>query len=199
MDSDTSDIFYSTCACFLVELDVSKDLPEAIFLDSLRGSWTQMLDFEGIPFRCKNCHLTGHIAARCVAGKSKSRQPPSWWSGASFEHYIVKQSLDTSMDFVVDVSPDVHLEPVVEEVVSTPILDALPKSQLLSDSHREIGTASMPLGFHCSISSKAWVAEAAKIEDGWIVVKSKRSKPYAPPLDMNLLSCKGNFKSKGKS
>ena len=44
--SDTSDIFHSTCARILVELDVSKGLPEAICLDSPRGSWTQMLDFE---------------------------------------------------------------------------------------------------------------------------------------------------------
>ena len=48
-------------------------------------------------------------------------------------------------------------------------------------------------------SSKAWVVEAAKIEDGWIAVKSKRSKPSTPPLDMNLQSHKGNFKSKVKS
>lgn len=73
MDSNTSDIFHSTGARFLVDLDVSKGLPKAIFLESLWGSWTQMLDFEGIPFRCRNCHLTGHIASRCDAGKFNSR------------------------------------------------------------------------------------------------------------------------------
>ena len=73
VDSDTSDIFHSTCAQILVELDVSKGLPEEIFLDSLRGSWTQMSNFKGIPFHCRNCHMTGHIATHCVAGKTKSR------------------------------------------------------------------------------------------------------------------------------
>ncbi len=73
VDADTSDILHSTCARFLVDLDISKGLPEAIYLDSPRGSWTQLLDYEGIPFRCKICHLTSHIAARCAAGKSKPR------------------------------------------------------------------------------------------------------------------------------
>ena len=52
---------------------------------------------------------------------------------------------------------------------------------------------------HGSLSSEAWVAEAENLEGGWTVVKRKKSKPSAPPLDMNLRSHKVNFKSKGKS
>ena len=77
VDSDTSDVLHSTCAQILIEMDVSKGLLEKICLASLRGSWTQMLDYEGIPFRCRTCHKTSHIAARCAAVKTKSRRPPS--------------------------------------------------------------------------------------------------------------------------
>jgi hypothetical protein len=50
VDTATSDIFHSTVARVLVEVDTSKGLPEMICLDSPRGSWTQLLDYEGIPF-----------------------------------------------------------------------------------------------------------------------------------------------------
>lgn len=50
VDPDTSDILHSTYARFLVEIDISKGLPESVCLDSSRGSWTQTLDYEGIPF-----------------------------------------------------------------------------------------------------------------------------------------------------
>ena len=99
-----------------------------------------------------------------------------------------------------DVSPAVHLEPAVEEgipsLVSSPVPVACPMGQLSAGSYREFASASVPSG---SVSSEVWVAEAAKLEDGWVAVKGKRSKPFAPPLDMNLRSRKGNFKSKVKS
>ncbi len=66
-------------------------------------------------------------------------------------------------------------------------------------SLRENAVASASLGFHSSVSSRDWIGEAAKVEDGWIAVKRKKSKPFAPPLEMNLWSCKGGSESKGKS
>ena len=147
--------------------------------------------------------MTGHITARCVAGKTKSRRPPSWWSGSSSEHYTVKKSLVAPVDFVAEVSSGDHSVPVVEEdvpsSVSTPASDALPGGQSSSDSPREIVVASASPRFHCFISSEAWVAEVAKVEDGWIAVKRKKTKPSTPPLDMNLRSRKGDIKLKGKS
>ena len=64
VDSDTSDILHLTCARILVEFDVSKGLLEHIYLAFSRGSWTQILDYEGIPFRYRKCHMTGHLATR---------------------------------------------------------------------------------------------------------------------------------------
>lgn len=65
-----------------------------------------------------------------------------------------------------------------------------------TSSPREIFVASASTGFHYSISSRVWVAEAKKVEDGWIVVKRKKTRPSAPPLEMNLRSCKGGTKLK---
>lgn len=221
MDPETSNIFHSTCACFLVNLDVPKGLPEAVYLDSPRGSWTQLLDFEGIPNRCRKCHLTGNIVACCGAGKSNARRSPSWWTGASSEHYTVKQSLVAPAVSEVEASvlsePVVaeaalanhpvdsvavgsHLsEPVVKELalVSPPASDDPPRGQMPFVSLRVFAEASASPSFHGSLSSEAWVAEAAKLEDGWIAVKGKKAKPSVPPLDMTLRLRKGNFKSNG--
>lgn len=49
-----------------------------------------------------------------------------------------------------------------------------------------------------SASSQDWAAEAAKVEDGWTIVKKKKSRPSAPLLKMNLKSCKGGNNPKGK-
>ena len=133
MDSDTSDILHSTYARFLVEMDISKGLPEKVCLDSSRGSWTQILDYEGIPFRCRKCHKTGHIVARSAAVKTKSRRPPSWWSGASSEHYTVVNSMDAPLDLVVASVDDSFVDdlsvPVLEEdpiPSPAPVLDVPP-------------------------------------------------------------------------
>lgn len=148
VDSDTSDILHSTCAQILVELDVSKGLPEVIYLDSSRGSKTQILDFEGIPFRCRKCHQNGHIATHCVAGKAKARRPPSWWLGVAKDHYTVRKSPDVTMAPLAEVSPDD--EPVDEEDASSPVSspssDAPPGGLFLTVSSSETVLASASLG-----------------------------------------------------
>ena len=56
-------------------------------------------------------------------------------------------------------------EPVVVEdtLVSSPVLDVPPRGQMLSDSHKESAVVFASPGFHGSLSSEAWVAEAAKV------------------------------------
>ena len=46
-------------------------------------------------------------------------------------------------------------------------------------------------------SSAAQLDLATSVEEGWIAVMRKKSKPSLPPLDMFLRSGKGNSKSKG--
>ena len=74
-----------------------------------------------------------------------------------------------------------------------PILASPRESVLLDDS-------SSPVYLVDSIvSSGNWQKDAARLEDGWIVVKGKKSRPSIPPLDINLQSHKGGSKSKSKS
>lgn len=56
-----SNICRMTYACILVEINVSKGLPEKMKLASPNGSWIQALDYEGIPFRCRKCHKIDHF------------------------------------------------------------------------------------------------------------------------------------------
>lgn len=52
VDDESFDIFHSTFARILVEMDVSKGLYVEILLKSPKGSWVQSLDYEGVPFCC---------------------------------------------------------------------------------------------------------------------------------------------------
>lgn len=63
VDGDSSDIFHSTFARILVDMDSFKGLPAKIVINSSKGCGTQTLDYEGIPFRCRRCFKIGHMAA----------------------------------------------------------------------------------------------------------------------------------------
>lgn len=90
IDNDSSNIYRTTYARILVEIDVSKGLPDLISMASSFGSWDILLDYEGIPFHCRKRRMTGHLASGFSASKSRSMKSPSWWKGASDDHYTVK-------------------------------------------------------------------------------------------------------------
>ena len=46
-------------------MDFSKELPEAITLNWEDEEWTQPIDYEKLPFRCRHCHDYGHIGRKC--------------------------------------------------------------------------------------------------------------------------------------
>ena len=121
VDSVSSNVYRTTFARILVEMDISKGLPEMLKLASPNGSWIQLLDYEGIPFRCKKCHKTGHLIACCSSDKASSKKSPSWWLGVPDDQYIVHKvsmevdgsdscshiDLSLAKDFV-DVSDDLN-------------------------------------------------------------------------------------------
>ena len=96
----------------MVEIDVSKGLPEMISVASSLGSWNILLDYEGIPFRSRKCRKTGHMASGFSTRKSRLKMPPSWWKGVLEDHYMVKKVLspgdeDSLQDIAVEVSSSI--------------------------------------------------------------------------------------------
>ena len=89
VDNASSNVYRTTYARILVEVDTSKGLPASICLASPFGDWNQCLDYEGIPFRCRKCHKTGHLATSCSSDKSRPNHSPSWWKNALDDHYTV--------------------------------------------------------------------------------------------------------------
>lgn len=65
-----------TFARICVEVDLSKGLPESIFLTFNNIQWKQSLDYENTAFRCRGCQQTGHLLKACPS-KSKPQQRKS--------------------------------------------------------------------------------------------------------------------------
>ena len=79
----------STFARIYVEMDFSKGFPMEIILQGKDYSRTQILDYENLSFRCRNCFEMGHLACSCGKSTGKKRssksQRPTWWTGAQSE------------------------------------------------------------------------------------------------------------------
>ena len=82
VDFASSNMFHSTYAWILLDIDASKGLSVEIKLCTPKGSWIQILDYEGLPYRCKKCYKTSRVAAKCDIDRVKSKRPSSWWKGA---------------------------------------------------------------------------------------------------------------------
>jgi hypothetical protein len=48
-----------------VYLIIAKPLPGSIILEYHEEDWTQTIDYEHIPFRCRKCHEHGHLFREC--------------------------------------------------------------------------------------------------------------------------------------
>ncbi|XP_059076969.1 uncharacterized protein LOC131876167 [Cryptomeria japonica] len=66
-----------------VEIDLSKPLPDAIYMCAGSYSWVQQLDYETLPFCCRLYREYGHLLRKCPRYKSvepqpsqRSREPP---------------------------------------------------------------------------------------------------------------------------
>lgn len=74
-----------TYARFCVELDLSKGLPEYINLKIKDSVWTQYIEYENTAFRCRHCHLKGHLHNSCPSLSTRTKRglfahskPKSW-------------------------------------------------------------------------------------------------------------------------
>lgn len=76
----------------LVLLDLRVGLGTEIELSSRHGVFTQILDYEGVPFRCHRCHSLKHLVAQCnkpFGGKWKNL---GFKEGAHEEGFILKKA-----------------------------------------------------------------------------------------------------------
>jgi len=56
--------FY-TVAKIMVKIDLKLGLSSEISVKTKDGDFTQVLDYDGVPFRCHRCHAYGHLVASC--------------------------------------------------------------------------------------------------------------------------------------
>jgi hypothetical protein len=56
---------YTSYARICVYLNIAKPLPGSIILEYHDEDWTQTIDYEHIPFRCRKCHEHGHLFREC--------------------------------------------------------------------------------------------------------------------------------------
>jgi len=56
---------YYTVARILVKIDLKLGLSSEISIKTLDGDFTQVLDYDGVPFRCHRCRAYGHLVASC--------------------------------------------------------------------------------------------------------------------------------------
>lgn len=64
-----------TLPCILVHLDTREGLEEKITLQWRHFNRVQILDYKGIPFRCRRCHKVGHIFKVCPLIKKPYDSP----------------------------------------------------------------------------------------------------------------------------
>lgn len=221
VDTMSSIVFQMTYAHILMEIDVSKGLPEMINLASPNGSWIQLLDYEAIPFRCQKCHKTGHLIAHFSSGKVQSKKSPSWWKGVSDDHYTIQKApsigaglVDSSQDSLVAdffAAPhDLNVSPIEVANTIVPPLDATNADSIISPLMAMApGGAVVPsgggasslvewaLGAICGVDDFFWIKSTGMMEYGLTKVKGKKVKTSIPSFDMSLHSQK--MGSKGKS
>lgn len=72
-----------TVARILVHLDTRAGLEEKITLHRRHFSRKQLLDYKGVPYRCRRCHKVGHLYKDCpllsgvTSENSKGKKQPS--------------------------------------------------------------------------------------------------------------------------
>jgi len=78
-DNERKDKGLYTYARICVEIDLSKGLPDRIYLKHESYNWLQILDYENTSFRCRFCNLTGHLQDTCPLAKKfpKKKKGPS--------------------------------------------------------------------------------------------------------------------------
>lgn len=144
IDECSSNLLHSTYAWVLFEMDISKGLPTEIEIKTSNGCWTQPLDYEVMPFRCRRCHQVGHLASKC--SKERTQRKASWWKDTEEQHYTVMKNAEVgenqkSFSQVVTDSPQMLPTSAKEETKhqAAPTTKKGPKAMISLLPETEIG------------------------------------------------------------
>ena len=69
---------YTSYARICVYMRLDQALPDSVSIFHDDYEWIQPLDFEHVPFRCRRCHLHGHLYRDCpLNASSKNKDGPA--------------------------------------------------------------------------------------------------------------------------
>ncbi|KAH9328943.1 hypothetical protein KI387_001051, partial [Taxus chinensis] len=86
---------YTMYAHILVDMNTSMDFPASVDLLVEDRIWSQNLDYEGFPFRCKTCFSLGHLDVDCINGKKHASRHTSWWKNADPSLLVINNHSDS--------------------------------------------------------------------------------------------------------
>jgi hypothetical protein len=67
---------YTSYARICVYLNIAKPPPGSITLEYHDEDWSQTIDYEHIPFRCRKCHEHGHLFRECPVNNAQKEGNP---------------------------------------------------------------------------------------------------------------------------
>lgn len=167
-----------TYARICVELDLSKGLPEQIHLKINDFVWTQTLDYENTAFRCRHCHLTGHLRSSCPSLPAKqkkdhlSKPRSKRWAPCSPPPVVDSDSSiseDEASDADVDLAPQSGVPSTDGPTRSSDVTIAQKRVHLTSSSESDKEGPSMEI-------PNLQVVVTHSPQDGWVEVKKRKGK-----------------------
>ena len=177
-----------TLARILVHLDTCEGLEEQITLQWGRCIRVQLLDYEGVPFRCRRCHKVGHLAKNCPLNKKAEDTPrgtpaPTRTASPITSHTPSAGPPPPTSSPVVDLG---HRQPsppltrarsaaeagTVSGSLNPPLLSSF-------DVMHVNGSSPQPSMIHCALTSSPHICNTEPI----ISTSSPAASSYLPPLE----------------
>lgn len=166
-----------TYARICVELDLSKGLPEQINLKIKDTVWTQFLDYENTAFRCRHCHLTGHLQNSCPSHTTRSKKgtfaktKPKRWAPCPPPPSRSSSSPDPE-NGISDSEPDQAsqpMDPPMENMGCT-------QDMVISQKRAHETSSESEKEFPMSENSNLQVVLVHPPQNGWTKVNKKKGK-----------------------
>ncbi|KAH9327992.1 hypothetical protein KI387_000100, partial [Taxus chinensis] len=85
---------HTTFTRILVDMDMTADFLTILEMKVMDSTWTQNLDFEGLPFRYQTCFSLGHLASDCQIVKKPIKGRVSWWKDFNPDNLVVDAQED---------------------------------------------------------------------------------------------------------